>query len=57
MCKSPPSYPQTTIIVRDLTNQAEAIEVAKKIAEKTGKKVTIRDSDGDKIETIFPTEH
>ncbi len=50
--KGPPS-----VIVLDLDDEAEALRVAKVIASKTGRTVTVCDADGIEIETIPPTKH
>jgi hypothetical protein len=56
MCMLPSPTARTTIIL-DPANEAEALKVAKRIAMKIGRTVTVRDSDGAEIETIFATKH
>ena len=46
-----------TIVVLNLDHVAKAFEAAKKIEEKTGQKVTIRDAEGAEIDTINPVKH
>jgi hypothetical protein len=41
----------------DLDDEAKAIKLAREIAAKTGSAVTVRRSDGTKIETVVPTKH
>ena len=48
---------RTTIIVLDPANKAQVLKVAKRIAMKIGRTVTVQDSGGAEIETIFATKH
>jgi hypothetical protein len=43
--------------VLDLDHVEKALKVAKKLAEKTGLTVILRDADGVEIDTIYPTQH
>jgi len=47
----------TTVFVLDLDNEAEALKLAKEIAAKTGRAITVRHPDGVEIKTVFPTRH
>jgi glycerol-3-phosphate dehydrogenase len=54
---SEPSKARPSVIVLDLDDEAEALHVAKVIASKTGRVVTLRDADGIEIETVSPIKH
>ena len=43
-----------SLYVFELENDAEAIRIAKEIADKSGRTVTVHDAQGVKIETITP---
>lgn len=43
---------QPSMIAIDLTTEKEALELAKKLAEKTGKTVVVRRTDGEVLGTV-----
>jgi hypothetical protein len=47
----------TTIFFFDAHNEAEVLEQAKEIADRTGREIEVRNSNGDLIGTVFPTKH
>jgi hypothetical protein len=52
----PPEKP-AVIFFFDLDDEAEALRLAKEIAKKTGRLITVKKSDGTEIETVSPTRH
>ena len=46
-----------TIFFLDLDNEAEVLKLAKEIADKAGREIEVRNSDGNLIETVLPTKH
>jgi hypothetical protein len=48
---------RTTIIILDFAHELAALKVAKDIAAKTGRIVTILNSDGAEVCIVFPTKH
>jgi hypothetical protein len=48
--------PGTTFFL-DLDNDDKALTLAKQIAEKTGREIGVRDSDGNLIGAVKPTRH
>ena len=46
-----------TIFFLDLNNEAEVLKLAKEIADKAGREIEVRNSDGNLIETVLPTKH
>jgi hypothetical protein len=53
----PPLTDQRTITVLDPDHIPKALEVAKRIAEQTGQTIIVRDADGLRIGTVYPTRH
>lgn len=43
---------RASIIALDLASAEDAIKIAKRLAEQTGKAITVRDADGVPIETV-----
>ena len=54
---SEPAKGHSSVILLGLDDEVEALRVAKVIASKTGRTVTVRDADGIEIETVPPTNH
>jgi hypothetical protein len=52
-----PATKPATIFFLDLDNEDKALRVAQRIAEKTGREIVIRDSDGNLIGAVKPTQH
>ena len=46
-----------TIFFLDLDNEAEVLKQAKEIADRAGREIEVRNSDGNLIGTVFPTKH
>jgi hypothetical protein len=46
-----------TIFFLDLDNEVEVVKLAQEIADKAGREIEVRNSDGNLIETVFPTKH
>lgn len=52
----PPQKP-ATIYFFDLDDEDRALDLAKNIATKTGRLITVKRVDGAEIDTVFPTKH
>jgi fructoselysine-6-P-deglycase FrlB-like protein len=52
-----PPEKRTVVFFFNLDDEAEALRLAKEIAQKTGRLIAVKKSDGTDIETVFPTRH
>ena len=52
-----PATKPATIFFLDLDNEDKALRLARLITEKTGRKIVVRNSDGNLIGAVEPTQH
>ena len=46
-----------TIFLLEIESEDEALKLAQKVAEKTERAITVRNSNGELIVTVLPTRH